>query len=103
MIKTSTALSCNLAYLEAQQPLSDLLKELVKAAFPYEYEVLEKTWEAGRWVGSPASPFLGEAIVWKYQVNLHKDPSDWGICLTTPSGAYEGGEAIFPDLKLKFS
>ena len=68
-----------------------------------EYKTLKTSWDRGHWVGCHGPPFLGQAIVWKYQVNLHKDPNDWEICVTTPSGYYEGGEALFPDLNLKLS
>ena len=84
-----------------QQEFSQCIEELVKVAFPEEFIVLKKTYEAAKWGIGPC-PFLGEAVVWKYQVKTHKDGADWEICVTIPLGSYTGGEALFPDLNLKF-
>ena len=63
-------------YMQYQTDLVNFLEAAVKRAFPTEYETLKASWDHGHWVGCHGPPFLEQAIVWKYQVNLLKDPND---------------------------
>lgn len=93
----------------ADDDLTLLLGEMTRKAFPLLYEKLEHAFCAGRWIGTPilnegmplpGGVYLGRATLWKLQTTIHIDINDT-LCAITNSGAYTGGEAIFPDLRAK--
>jgi hypothetical protein len=62
-----------------------------------------KAFQAGRWYDSDPGPFLGQAYVWKVQVEPHRDGKDGGPAAMFPCGYYTGGALYFPNLWLKLA
>lgn len=99
-------------YMKRTSGLHGYLSELAKAAFPDEWKKNRKAFEAGRWTKSDShkGAFLGRAIVWKLQVDVHRDSQDepGGICICFNGGSYMSAEKngrtgmVFPDLGLIF-
>lgn len=111
---TSSGSVATQALLFADEDLTGLLGELTRVAFPKEFEVLEASFAAGSWIGTPLSDgpgkfkfplpggvFLGRATLWKLQTGLHLDKKDY-LCAITNSGSFEGARALFPDFSTKF-
>jgi hypothetical protein len=89
-------------YIHATSGVHGVLSAMVRVAFPEEYARRKKEFEAGKWVkceDTATHLFLCEAIVWKLQVNLHRDVRDSGVCVVVPTGQFEGGRMALPDLK----
>jgi drug/metabolite transporter superfamily protein YnfA len=92
-------------YINATAMQQQMLSAYVKEAHPDLYEQYIKTFQAGKWVGMKVENaegciFLSEAIVWKLQVEVHRDVLDTGICVCMATGSFIGGRVIFPDLDL---
>jgi hypothetical protein len=90
-------------YIKGSCVIHTALSQLVKMAFPDEWERYQRVYQKGRWIkyqGDECCLFLGEAIIWKLQVEPHIDVLDEGFCLCFPTGSLSGGRAVFPDLDL---
>lgn len=72
-----------------------------KGAFPIIYAKYQQAFDAGVWHEVDPGPWIGRAIVYKLQVFVHVDGLDDGPTAAFPTGYFSGGEAYFPDLKLK--
>ncbi|KAI0074579.1 hypothetical protein K474DRAFT_1601306 [Panus rudis PR-1116 ss-1] len=77
------------------------LSAYFKAALPEYHAKYQKAFEAGVWLKADPGPWLGRAVVYKLQVSPHVDGLDDGPTAAFPTGYFEGGEAYFPDLRLK--
>ncbi|KAI0337478.1 hypothetical protein BDW22DRAFT_1339734 [Trametopsis cervina] len=89
-------------YILAMDPISRLLTAIVEDLFPQESAAMKQAFKAGRCYREEENgSFLGHAIIWKLQTEVHQDASDHGICICIPTGAFSGGELFLPDLKAK--
>jgi hypothetical protein len=84
------------------------LAAMFKAAWPDEYPAYQAAFEAGRWQVQDPGPWLGRAILYKLQVELHADHHDGlkeddfvGPTASFCVGNFTGGPAFFPDLNTK--
>lgn len=93
----------------ADDAITDLLDKYMEQVFPKEYAELKVSSERGKWVKEylPAGTklnggvFLGRVTLYKLQTALHMDGGDY-LCVSFCGGDFEGGEGLFPDLKMKF-
>lgn len=88
-------------YMERTAKLAVALKEMFKAAFPEDFEIYQKAFNAGVWELADPGPWLGRAIVWKLNVLPHRDGQDGGPTAIFCLGHFSGGEAYLTDLKVK--
>ncbi|KAG1772232.1 hypothetical protein EV702DRAFT_1048697 [Suillus placidus] len=88
-------------YMKRTSKLALALKEMFKVAYPDEFNIYEKAFEAGVWEVADPGPWLGRAIVWKLNVLPHRDGLDGGPTAIFCLGHFSGGEAYLTDLKLK--
>lgn len=88
-------------YMKKTAKLALALKEMFRAAYPDEFKIYEKAFEAGVWEAADPGPWLGRAIVWKLNVLPHRDGLDGGPTAIFCLGRFSGGEAYLTDLKLK--
>lgn len=88
---------------EARECARELFRAIVGDSVFAEYE---QVFRAGQFhLADKVGPFLGNVIVWKCQVDVHRDGLDGegDFCMVTNVGAYEGSaELLLPDLKTKF-
>ena len=95
--------------LYADENIVDLIEHYIKLFLPGLYKKLKKAFERGHWVKSELPPgtrvaggcLLGRVTLYKLQTAMHRDIQD-AICAIFCTGEFEGGEAIFPDLQMKF-
>lgn len=83
----------------------------LRRTIPSEYDKAKPIYDAGKWISedSPDGIALGQAILWKLQVAIHRDTQDGlgNFCIAfnfgrwVPDGMFGGGMA-FPDLGLMF-
>ncbi|SJL17872.1 uncharacterized protein ARMOST_21437 [Armillaria ostoyae] len=90
------------SYLKDTKHVSVIFATYFKILYPREYKLLKKVFDAGQWLMDEGTPFLGRAIVYKLPLKLHKDTKDFSITGTFPSGSYEGGGIIYPQLDAIF-
>jgi hypothetical protein len=88
-------------YFRATAPIAEVLSSYFKVAFPTEYAQYKKAFDAGVWYTEDPGPWLGRAVVYKLQVEVHQDKSDGGPTAIFNVGGYTGGELYLPDLGLK--
>jgi hypothetical protein len=88
-------------YYQATAHVAEVLAAYFKIAFPLEYETYRKAFEAGVWYQEDPGPWLGRAIVYKLQVNIHQDGNDGGPTAIFNVGQYVGGKLYLPDLRVK--
>ena len=89
-------------YFEETREIALYLHELFKVSFPDDAEKYAKAFAAGVWEHADPGPWLGRAIVWKLQVNAHRDSQDEGPAAIFNLGTYSGGDLYLPDANLKF-
>ncbi|KAJ7067337.1 hypothetical protein C8F01DRAFT_664885 [Mycena amicta] len=99
---TSALMALNTYYLRAQV-YTRLVGVCCKIFYPAWHAVYEQTFNAGKSNLLDPGPFLGRVIVWKLQVDLHRDGLDVGPTLTSADGSFEGGAMVLPDFGAKFS
>lgn len=85
-------------YMHATRTIALLLAEMFKTVFPEDYERYRKAFDAGVWIEADPGPWLGRAIVYKLDVNLHFDGLDGGPTATFPLGQFTGGTLELPQL-----
>lgn len=76
---------------------------MFKAVFPEFYLQYQEAFDAGVWLEDDPGPFLGRAIIYKFQGRLHRDRKDVGPSVCFPVGYFTGGEMQFPQLDAKFT
>ena len=79
--------------------LAIFLKELFKHLFSKQYEEYQAAFNAGVWYTEDPGPWIGRAIVYKLDVQMHYDMRDGGPTATFPVGLFEGGCMELPTLK----
>lgn len=91
--------------------LHEVLGMMLKESLPEEWEVMHPVYKAGRWVREDTDNgfALGRAVIWKLQVDIHRDPQDGlgNICVVFNCGRYDkitkyDAGMAFPDLGLIF-
>jgi|SRR5258707_7707321 hypothetical protein len=87
-------------YFASSAPVAFFLNELFKVSFPAYHEKYKPAFAAGRWVESDPGPWLGRAIVYKLQVDIHVDGLDDGPAAIFNVGSFTGGKLNIPDLGL---
>ena len=75
-------------YFRLSRPIALYIKEMFKVAYPSYYPKYEKAFEAGVYERQDPGPFLGRAIVWKLQVQVHQDGLDDGPTVIFNCGNY---------------
>ncbi|KAG1725983.1 hypothetical protein EDB19DRAFT_1592285, partial [Suillus lakei] len=88
-------------YMKRTSKLALVLKEMFKVAYPDDFKIYQKAFDAGVWEVADPGPWLGRAIVWKLNVLPHRDGLDGGPTAIFCLGHFSGGEAYLTDLKLK--
>lgn len=100
-------------YIRMTRIIHYYLSLLMKQIFPLEYARYRKAFVNALWTPD-AGCWIGRAVLWKCQVDLHVDGGDgiMAICAIVNSGDYKpdtqiGNEhlrtsAVFPDLRLAF-
>ena len=99
---TSTAVMSMEPYYELTRPLAEHLAVMYKVLFPELYEKLKPAFDAGRWFKQDPGPWVGRALVYKLQVELHLDGNDVGPSVSFPCGDFSGGQMLVPQLEAKF-
>ncbi|KAJ7049599.1 hypothetical protein C8F01DRAFT_731431 [Mycena amicta] len=90
-------------YLRRTQLYTTLVGVCCRTFYPHWHTVYEQAFNAGKSNLLDPGPFLGRVIVWKLQVELHRDGLDIGPTLTSADGSFEGGAMVLPDFGCKFS
>lgn len=88
---------------------------LMRALFPVEYEKLRLScrranWATKNWdtndpakdeLADEAGIFMNHVSLWKLTAEMHRDWNDY-FCVIFCDGKFSDGQAVFPDLNLKF-
>jgi hypothetical protein len=101
--KSSTGLVAIHHYYRATNIIAQKLATLFQVLMPECYDTYKTAFEAGKWLESDPGPWVGRAIVYKLQVDLHKDKEDGGPAASFPVGSFTGGEMLIPQLKAKLA
>lgn len=75
---------------------------MFRVLFPEIYQEFQAAFDAGVWEREDPGPWLGRAIVYKLQVELHVDQQDLNPTASFPCGSFTGGEMVVPQLPTKF-
>lgn len=98
-------------YIRMTRIIHLYLSKLMALAFPNEYVRYRKAFQKAIWTPDEGC-WLGRAVVWKCQVDLHIDGGDgvMGVCAIVNCGEYMaegsshlGTSAVFPDLNMAFA
>ncbi|KAJ3474104.1 hypothetical protein NLI96_g12650 [Meripilus lineatus] len=88
--------------------IQDLITRYIKRFFPNEFRLLKIAFDRGHWASSDYNDkgyeggiFFNRVTLWKSTARMHRDRKDY-LCAMFCSGAFEGGELILPDVRLKF-
>ena len=81
--------------------LAIFLKELFKHLFSKQYEEYQAAFNAGVWYTEDPGPWIGRAIVYKLDVQMHYNMCDGGPTATFLVGLFEGGCMELPTLKAR--
>ncbi|KAG2745093.1 hypothetical protein P692DRAFT_20877347 [Suillus brevipes Sb2] len=97
-LKPSADMVCNAQvalavawYMKRTTKFAIALKELFRVAYPDDFKIYEKAFEAGVWEAADPGPWLGRAIVWKLNVLPHRDGLDGGPTAIFCLGSFSGG------------
>jgi hypothetical protein len=99
--RSSSGLCAIRWYYETTKIVGQILGVMFKAIYPAIYDKYMAAFQAGVWEKADPGPWLGRAIVYKLQVNLHNDGRDDGPTASFPVGFYNEGHMLVPDLKAK--
>lgn len=97
------------------QAIQNYIGWLVRALFPEEYKELRLScrranWATKNWdtndpekdeLADEAGIFMNYVSLWKLTAEMHRDWNDY-FCVIFCNGNFTEGEAVFPDLNLKF-
>lgn len=101
--RTSLGLLAVNGYYLATQVTAQEISDRFEALFPEVFAKYMKAFEAGVVNLFDLGPFIGRAIVWEMQVQVHQDGLDEGPGAIFPCGYYSGGYLYIPDLMLKLA
>ena len=102
LVRTSTAGMALEPYYRLTRPVAETLAGMYEVLFPEEYERLKPAFEAGKWIMQDAGPWIGRALVYKLDVELHLDDKDAGPSVSFPCGDFTGGQMMVPQFEAKF-
>lgn len=83
--------------------MAEMLAIMFEGVFPDIYRKYKSAFDAGVWIKTDPGPWLGRAIVYKLQLTLHVDANDVGPAASFPSGLFEGGALVIPQMLAKFA
>ena len=89
-------------YYKLTRAVAETLAGMYEVLFPEEYERLKPAFEAGKWIIQDAGPWIGRALVYKLDVELHLDENDAGPSVSFPCGDFTGGQMMVPQFEAKF-
>lgn len=89
-------------YYKLTRAVADTLATMYEVLFPEEYQKLKPAFDAAQWFLQDAGPWVGRALVYKLQVELHIDDRDVGPSVSFPCGSFTGGQMNIPQFKAKF-
>jgi len=101
--KTAVQGSAAKWYLLATREVALTLAGIFSVCFLKYYEMYKEAFDAGIWTSADPGPWLGRAVVFKLEVNMHIDRLDGGPCASFPIGYFSGGEVYLPDLNAKLA
>ena len=88
--------------------IQDLVSRYVKRFFPQQFRLLKIAFDRGHWASSDYNEegyeggiFFNRVTLWKSTARMHRDRKDY-LCAIFCSGAFEGGELVLPDVRMKF-
>lgn len=88
-------------YFRETSLVASLLATMFKVAFPEQYPKHAAAFDAGVWIQEDPGPWLGRAIVYKLDTELHYDQEDGGPTAIFPVGQYSGGTLDVPQLRAR--
>ena len=101
MVANSTSAMAVRKYFAETREVAIFLGELFQHVFPEEYAQYRSAFEDGVWYTEDPGPWIGRAIVYKLDVQMHYDMLDGGPTATFPVGLFEGGCMELPTLKAR--
>ncbi|TFK65352.1 hypothetical protein BDN72DRAFT_773420 [Pluteus cervinus] len=90
-------------YYKRSDPIRELAAGMLHACDESMYQEYGTAFDAGVWEQQDKGPWLARAIVYKSQVELHRDNNDLGLSLSFACGHFTGGAMLFPELGLKLA
>ncbi|KAJ3476005.1 hypothetical protein NLI96_g11453 [Meripilus lineatus] len=88
--------------------IQDLISRYIKWFFPEQFRLLKIAFDRGHWASSDYNErgyeggvFFNRVTLWKATARMHRDRKDY-LCAIFCSGAFEGGELVLPDVRMKF-
>ncbi|KAJ6497590.1 hypothetical protein C8R45DRAFT_1211451 [Mycena sanguinolenta] len=110
LINPSSAISdkgpkatANRTYMHLTREVAVYLGMLFLALFPEFYYKFETAFKAGVWLHEDPGPWLARAVVYKLQLDIHRDGQDGGPTASFPCGYFKGGAMVFTDLAAKLA
>ena len=90
-------------YYKVTQPAVVHVGQMFKVSFPEKHEEYQAAFAAGRYTLEDPGPWLGRAIVHKFQLHPHRDGLDptHELAAAFNAGYYTGGSLYLMDLKVK--
>jgi hypothetical protein len=79
------------------------LQILFRQLFPDLYDQFQQAFDAGVWVEEDPGPWLGRAIIYKLQGDVHNDKHDISPTACFPCGYFSGGAMKVPQLHAKLA
>ncbi|KAM5540623.1 hypothetical protein V8D89_005654 [Ganoderma adspersum] len=102
MLFNSSAAVAVQKYFIVTRLLAIFLGELFRNIFSEEYEQYKPAFEAGVWYTEDPGLWIGRAIVYKLDVQMHYDMYNGGPTATFSVGLFEGGCMELPTLRARF-
>lgn len=99
--RSGNALGAINCWYRATRQVSLTLQIMFRVLFPTLYDTFQKAFDAGVWLEEDPGPWLGRAIVYKLQGDLHLDGRDCSPTASFPCGYFTGGEMMVPQLGAK--
>lgn len=78
------------------------MKAMMYVFQPKAYKVMYPAYLAGEYLSDDLGPFFGHVLVGKNQLYVHLDSKEETPTISFPSGYYEGGAMILPQVGLRF-
>lgn len=99
---SSRGLAQCLSYYDSSRAVAQHIEAYLLAVFPQWAKDYRSCFDAGRLLPQDPGPFLGRAIIYKLQGEVHKDCRDAGPSASFGVGYYDGGNMLVPQLGAKF-
>ena len=99
---TSTAIMSMESYYKLTRPLAEHLAVMYKVLIQELYKTLKPAFTAGWWFKQNPGPWVGCALLYKLQAELHLDGNDVRSSISFPCGDFWGSQMLVPQLEAKF-